>query len=58
MYSPPQAGLWTVLWAIKTRPHKNYIQSMSYTLNIKPISFLKANAAQVLRDLAANQTPW
>ena len=24
---------------------------------IKPIPFLKANAAQVLRDLAANQTP-
>lgn len=30
---------------------------MSYTTHIKPISFLKANAAQVLRDLAANQTP-
>jgi prevent-host-death family protein len=30
---------------------------MRYTTHIKPISFLKANAAQVLRDLAANQTP-
>ena len=30
---------------------------MSYTTHIKPISFLKANAAQVLRDLAANRTP-
>ena len=30
---------------------------MTYTTHIKPISFLKANAAQVLRDLAANQTP-
>ena len=30
---------------------------MTYTTHIKPISFLKANAAQVLRDLAVNQTP-
>lgn len=30
---------------------------MSYTTHIKPISFLKANSAQVLRDLAENQTP-
>ena len=30
---------------------------MSYTTHIKPISFLKANAAQGLRDLAVNQTP-
>ena len=42
---------------IEARPNKDYIQSMSYTTHIKPISFLKANAAQVLRDLAANQTP-
>ena len=43
--------------SIEARPNKDYIQSMSYTTHIKPISFLKANAAQVLRDLAANQTP-
>ncbi len=42
---------------IELRPNKDYIQSMTYTTHIKPISFLKANAAQVLRDLAANQTP-
>jgi prevent-host-death family protein len=42
---------------IEARPNKDYIQSMSFTTHIKPISFLKANAAQVLRDLAANQTP-
>ena len=43
--------------SIELRPNKVYIQSMTYTTHIKPISFLKANAAQVLRDLAANQTP-
>jgi prevent-host-death family protein len=45
------------LRVIEARPNKDYIQSMSHTTHIKPISFLKANAAQVLRDLAANQTP-
>ena len=43
--------------SIEARPNKDYIQSMNYTTHIKPISFLKANAAQELRDLAANQTP-
>lgn len=30
---------------------------MTYTTHIRPLSFLKANAAQVLRELALNQTP-
>lgn len=30
---------------------------MQYTTHIKPISYLKANAAQVIRELAQDQTP-
>ncbi len=30
---------------------------MQYTTHIQPISYLKANAAQVLRDLAIDQMP-
>lgn len=30
---------------------------MRYTTHIQPISYLKANAAQVLRDLAIDQRP-
>jgi prevent-host-death family protein len=42
---------------LDTSPNKDYIQSMSYQAHIKPISYLKANAAQVLRDLAHDQKP-
>ena len=37
------------------RPNKNYIQSMNYSTQIKPISYVKANAAQVLRDLTESR---
>lgn len=30
---------------------------MQYTTHIKPISYLKANAAQVIRELTQDQTP-
>ncbi len=30
---------------------------MQHTIHIQPISYLKANAAQVLRDLAIDQRP-
>ena len=36
---------------------KDYIQSMRYSTQVKPISFLKANAAQVLVELAEKREP-
>lgn len=38
-------------------PNTNYIQSMRYSSQIKPISYLKANAAQVLREIAEQREP-
>ena len=52
--------------AIATRPIKVYIQStliflpgdqMRYSTQIKPISYLKANAAEVLDKLRENRQP-
>ncbi len=40
-----------------TRLNKDYIQSVHYSTQIKPISYLKANAAQVLRDIAQQREP-
>lgn len=37
--------------------NKDYIQSMRYSTQVKPISYLKANAAQVLRDIAQQREP-
>jgi prevent-host-death family protein len=36
-------------------PNKDYIQSMRYSTQVKPISYVKANAAQVLRELAESR---
>ena len=41
--------------ALFRRPNKNYIQSMNFSTQIKPISYVKANAAQVLRDLTISR---
>ena len=35
----------------------DYIRSMRYSTQVKPISYLKANAAQVLTDLAEHREP-
>jgi prevent-host-death family protein len=35
--------------------NKDYIQSMRYSTQVKPISYVKANAAQVLRELAESR---
>lgn len=40
-----------------SRLNKDYIQSMRYSTQVKPISYLKANAAQVLRDIAQQREP-
>lgn len=37
------------------RPNKNYIQSMHYSTQIRPISYVKANAALVLRELTESR---
>ncbi len=37
------------------RPNKNYIQFMHYSTQIRPISYVKANAAQVLRELTESR---
>lgn len=50
---------------VATEPEKNYIQSslisiladMRYSTQIKPISYLKANAAEVLQHLAERREP-
>ena len=39
------------------RPITDYIQSMRYSTQIRPISYLKANAAEVLQDLADQRQP-
>jgi prevent-host-death family protein len=39
------------------RPLKDYIQSMRYSTQIKPISYLKANAAEVLQELTDQRQP-
>jgi prevent-host-death family protein len=45
------------VWRFDTRPLKDYIQSMRYSTQIKPISYLKANAAEVLQELADQRQP-
>jgi len=42
-------------YLLAKRPNKNYIQSMHYSTQIKPISYVKANAAQVLRELTESR---
>jgi prevent-host-death family protein len=51
-----QGDLATV-WRFDARPLKDYIQSMRYSTQIKPISYLKANAAEVLQELADQRQP-
>jgi prevent-host-death family protein len=43
--------------AFDMRLIKDYIWSMRYSTQIKPISYLKANAAEVLQDLADQRQP-
>jgi prevent-host-death family protein len=50
--------------SIAVRPKKDYIRSdhpgdakMKYSTQIKPISYLKANAAEVVRKLARQREP-
>ena len=38
-------------FCVVKRLNKKYIQTMNYSTQIKPISYVKANAAQVLREL-------
>ena len=45
------------VWRFDTRPIKDYIKSMQYSTRIKPISYLKANAAEVLQELADQRQP-
>jgi prevent-host-death family protein len=40
-----------------TRPLTDYIRSMRYSTQIRPISYLKANAAEVLQELADRRQP-
>jgi prevent-host-death family protein len=40
-----------------TRLLKDYIQSMRYSTQVKPISYLKANAAEVLQELTDQRQP-
>jgi prevent-host-death family protein len=55
----------TVFGEVDSRLKKDYIQSyyldqvnsMRYSTQIKPISYLKANAAEVLEKLAENRQP-
>ena len=42
---------------IALRPLKDYIQSMHYSTQIKPISYLKTHAAQVLAQITADREP-
>jgi prevent-host-death family protein len=44
-------------WDFDTRPLKDYIRSMRYSTQIRPISYLKANAAEVLQELADQRQP-
>jgi prevent-host-death family protein len=47
----------TVQSPIATRPLKDYIQSMHYSTQVKPISYLKTHAAQVLAQITADREP-
>jgi len=42
---------------IALRPLKDYIQSMHYSTQVKPISYLKTHAAQVLAQITADREP-
>ena len=44
-------------WCIATRPLKDYIQPMHYSTQVKPISYLKTHAAQVLAQITADREP-
>ena len=53
-----------VLWRQNTgrtpiaiRPLKDYIQPMHYSTQVKPISYLKTHAAQVLAQITADREP-
>ena len=42
-------------FCVVKRLNKKYIQTMNYSTQIKPISYVKANAAQVLRELTESR---